>query len=68
MFVYLDLRKSSGCFTVGHYAPDGRFEPESDHADADKAARRCHYLNGGRDDGPDPLCQALNEGDGSYRP
>lgn len=68
MFIYLDLRSISGCFTVGHYAPHGAFIPESDHGEAEKAAERCHYLNGGREHERDPVCQALNEGDGAYRP
>lgn len=35
-------------FTVGFYRPDGEFEPESDHDNTQKAARRVNYLNGGR--------------------
>jgi hypothetical protein len=36
-------------YTVGFYAPDGTWEPESDHADPELAAARCAYLNGGGD-------------------
>jgi hypothetical protein len=34
-------------FTVGFYAPNGEFQPESDHATRKEAADRVHYLNGG---------------------
>lgn len=34
-------------YTVGHYKPDGKFEPESDHSEAGAAADRVHWLNGG---------------------
>lgn len=37
-----------GLWTVGHYSPDGKWEPESDHTDPQKAADRVHYLNGGK--------------------
>jgi hypothetical protein len=37
-------------FTVGHYKPDGKFEPDSDHGYRENAAVRVHYLNGGMDD------------------
>lgn len=33
-------------YTVGFYAPDGKFIPESDHNAADAAAARAAYLNG----------------------
>lgn len=36
-----------GLWTVGFYSPDGEWHPESDHASAEKAAERVHYLNGG---------------------
>ena len=45
MWVY---RKSEpNLWTVGYYAPDGKWVPESDHDTADSAAERVHYLNGG---------------------
>jgi len=34
-------------WTVGFYAPDGTFQPESDHSKQEEAAERVHYLNGG---------------------
>lgn len=40
MFVYRDFKKTSGCYTVGHYTPSGEFEPESDHPTAELAAKR----------------------------
>lgn len=42
-------RDAFALYTVGFYRPDGRWEPESDHITADSAARRVHYLNGGKD-------------------
>ena len=41
-------RTESQLWTVGYHAPDGTWEPESDHGQADEAAARCNYLNGGR--------------------
>ena len=37
----------NGLFTVGFYDPEGKWEPESDHHDAEAAAERVRYLNGG---------------------
>ncbi len=39
---------SDGLYTVGFYAPDGTWEPESDHGKRERAADRVHWLNGGR--------------------
>jgi hypothetical protein len=55
-----------GLWTVGFYGPDG-WEPESDHDSAEQAAARVHYLNGGSAV-RSTLDEALNSGDGSYRP
>lgn len=44
MYVY--IRSEPGLWTVGHYAPEGKFEPESDHASTEAAAERVRYLNG----------------------
>ena len=38
-------------YTVGFYMPDGKWEPESDHSDRAEAAKRVHYLNGGKGGG-----------------
>lgn len=45
MYVY--VQSEPGLYTVGHYAPDGQWVPESDHDSKDKAAVRAHWLNGG---------------------
>ena len=45
MYVY--LRSEPQLYTVGYYDPNGKFQPESDHSDREKAADRVHYLNGG---------------------
>jgi hypothetical protein len=47
MYVYRELEK--GLFTVGFYAPDGEWMPESDHDSRDEAAKRVNYLNGGKE-------------------
>ncbi len=46
MYVY--LRSEPGLYTVGYYAPDGQWMPESDYNSIDEAAKRVHYLNGGK--------------------
>ena len=35
-------------WTVGFYAPDGKWNPESDHESPELAARRVIELNGGK--------------------
>lgn len=40
-------QKGEEVWTVGFYDPQGNWVPESDHATAEAAARRVHYLNGG---------------------
>ena len=62
MYVY--QRFEPGCYTVGFYTPKGEWEPESDHSTREEAASRVHYLNGSSDF----LSEALNSGDGVYRP
>ncbi|MCL1915647.1 MAG: hypothetical protein FWG17_02920 [Desulfovibrionaceae bacterium] len=48
MFVYRTIPDGPyTLFTVGHYSPDGKWNPESDHSTMDEAADRVHYLNGG---------------------
>ena len=44
-YIYLFLEPH--LYTVGFYDPTGTFQPESDWATPDKAARRVNYLNGG---------------------
>jgi hypothetical protein len=52
MYVYIEQygNDSPPLYTVGFYAPDGKFHPESDFASADDAAWRVHFLNGGSAD------------------
>ena len=40
------LQSEPGLYTVVFYKPDGKWEPESDHASREEAAERVHYLNG----------------------
>ena len=44
---YVYIESERGLWTVGHYAPDGKWIPESDHPTSGEAAERVHYLNGG---------------------
>lgn len=44
---YVYQRSEPGLWTVGYYLPDGKWVPESDHGNEDKAAGRVHWLNGG---------------------
>lgn len=46
MYVY--ILSEPGLWTVGFYSPDGEWHPESDHETKEKAAKRVHYLNGGK--------------------
>ena len=46
--MWLYKRTEPGLYTVGHYAPTGEWEPESDHETKDAAAARVSYLNGGQ--------------------
>lgn len=46
MWVYEETGK--GVYTVGYYNPKGEFIAESDHTSRGEAAKRVHYLNGGR--------------------
>ncbi|KKM63458.1 hypothetical protein LCGC14_1511190 [marine sediment metagenome] len=48
MWVYIEAER--GVFTVGFYTPDGRWQPESNHRTKESAAKRVHYLNGGKCD------------------
>jgi len=44
MYVY--IRSEKYLWTVGFYAPDGKWYPESDHGTTGSAAKRVNYLNG----------------------
>lgn len=41
------FRTEAGLYTVGFYSPNGQWATDSDHDNAEAAAARCHYLNGG---------------------
>jgi hypothetical protein len=45
-YVYIP-KKSGEPATVGYYAPDGKWQPESDHDTDEQAANRVNFLNGG---------------------
>jgi len=64
---YVYIKSEPGLWTVGFYDPDGRWQPESDHDEREKAAARVAYLNGSAAV-HSVLDEALNTGDGVYRP
>ena len=45
---YVYIRSEPGLWTVGFYAPDGKWHTDSDHGNREEAARRVAYLNGGQ--------------------
>jgi len=49
MYVYIRA-KGEQLYVVGFYDPEGQWEPESDHAEREEAAKRVHWLNGGREE------------------
>jgi hypothetical protein len=46
MYVY--IQSEPGLFTVGFYDPEGKWHADSDWESRDDAAKRVHYLNGGK--------------------
>jgi len=40
-------------YIVGFYDPEGEWHPESDYDTREEAAKRVHYLNGGKEDDDD---------------
>jgi len=48
MWVYIETEPN--LYTVGFYKPDGEWEAESDHPSSAEAAKRVHYLNGGKEE------------------
>ncbi len=46
-YQYVYIQSEPELWTVGFYQPNGKWEPESDWASAEAAAKRVHYLNGG---------------------
>ena len=53
MYVYIQSEPS--LWTVGFYSPDGKWHTDSDRNDREEAAKRVHYLNGGKVKPIDPL-------------
>ena len=58
-WVYIESEK--GLWTVGFYDPSGEWHPESDHADREEAAKKVHYLNGGKIAAAPELLDALQK-------
>lgn len=44
--VWVYIRSEPALWTVGFYAPDGKWHPDSDHGNPQTAASRCAWLNG----------------------
>lgn len=61
MYVYINSEHSPDhdLYTVGFYAPDGKWNPESDWATKEEAAKRVHYLNGGINANNEAINKAL---------
>ena len=47
--MYIYIESEPGLYTVGFYDPKGVWVPESDYDDKEAAAKRVHYLNGGKE-------------------
>lgn len=45
---WLYIKTEPRLWTTGFYRPDGTFEPDEDFGDKGLAARRVHWLNGGK--------------------
>jgi hypothetical protein len=58
---YVYIRGEPGLWTVGFFDPAGHWHADSDHDEAEMAARRCAWLNGG-DGNPFPGVQTLRVG------
>jgi hypothetical protein len=48
--MYIYIQSEPYLWTVGFYDPRGTFQPESDWGSREDAAKRVHYLNGGREE------------------
>lgn len=67
MYVYIQSETGQyALWTVGFYSPDGKWEPESDHATPDAAAERVHYLNGGQAKEPEAEYDFTNPAQNPY--
>ena len=54
MWVYIRTEFSPyELYTVGFYSPNGEWRTDSDHGTREDAARRVHYLNGGKESAND---------------
>lgn len=53
MYVY--IQSQPGIYTVGFYSPDGKWHPDTDHEDREKAAERVAWLNGGQSPHDSPM-------------
>lgn len=73
MYVYIKSEQACAdnnwhdLWTVGFYKPNGQWEPESDHCNRAAAAERVAWLNGELA-AARVMDEALNSGDGVYRP
>lgn len=45
--MWVFIQSEPGLWTVGFYDPEGKWQPESDHASKQSAAARVNFLNGG---------------------
>lgn len=66
MYVY--IRSEPNLYTVGFYDPKGKWQPENDYNSSEEAARRVAWLNGSSKGLPQSIEEALNSGDGTYKP
>ena len=49
MYVYNKVKNGEfTLYVVGYFNPRGKWVAESDHDSAESAAKRVHYLNGGK--------------------
>ena len=52
MYVY--TKSTDGWYVVGFYSPNGEWHHETYHTEAEAAANRVHWLNGGENTPPKP--------------
>lgn len=64
---YVYVQSEPNLWTVGFYDPNGTWNTDSDHDIQEEAAKRVAYLNGASAVNK-TLDEALNSGDGMYRP
>lgn len=53
MTCWVYIKSEPRLWTVGFYDPNGERHPDSDHTDFEEAAKRVHYLNGGKGEAGD---------------